>query len=117
MPLKMLDKTAESGMKSNKCKNRNDIGCKSIEIAWHVCFYSAKVSASMFNEITVWESQEVQAECVAQAKEEAIYAEHSETFSGASMLQDQKRLGHTRNSDNLTNLLAKNGQSRNSDGK
>ena len=86
-------------MKSNSCQNRNDIAGQSIDIEWHVCagdtsvqilqkpkafmsetrherdsFPERIILASMFFDITSWESPQVQATCLAQAKEVAAYA-------------------------------------------
>ena len=86
-------------MKSDSCKNRNDIAGESIDIEWHVCFgetsvqmleklqgFLSKVAhavesftykiifACMFNNITKWRSQKVQDICPAHAKEVASYA-------------------------------------------
>ena len=87
-------------MERNSCKNRNDMaGPSSIDVEWHVChgdtfvhklqkltafmsetghqpesFLDRIIFASMFDDVTNWESRKVQDTCPAPAKEVATYA-------------------------------------------
>ena len=67
------------------------------------------VCASMFNNITNWESQEVHSTCLAQANEAANYVA---TFRPCvSVVQDRKRPGNDMKNDHLTNLRTVSGTS------
>ena len=97
--LKKIGETKQRpSRKSDHWKNRNDIAGQSIDIEWNVCPGDTSVEnckrykgsrrrpgthltvpdriifASMFIDITNWESQKVQHKCTAQANEVAIHA-------------------------------------------
>ena len=80
--------------KNNSCKNRNDVACQSIDIAWRVCPGDTSVQilqkfkalmsetgregvgiifASMLRDITNWESRQVQATCLPPSREVVAY--------------------------------------------
>ena len=63
----------------------------------------------MFNDITRWESQKVQAKCVVWAGEKVVMQQDSDLVIGVSVIQDRKRLGKTMKSDHFTNLLTEDG--------
>ena len=90
-------------MKSDICKNRDNTAGRSIDIQWHVCLGDTSVQllhelqefmsetgqapeslpdriifASMFIDITNWESQKVQNKCLAQATEVALTRQDSD---------------------------------------
>ena len=92
-------KKTGAAMKSNSCKNRNDIAGHSIDLEWHVClgdtsvhilrklqefisetghepnsFLAKIIFASMFNEITRWDSLKVQNKCLVRTNDLATYA-------------------------------------------
>ena len=59
------------------------------------------ISASMFNDITRWESQKVQATCVVWAREKVVVQQDSDLVIGVSVIQDRKRPGKTVKSDHF----------------
>ena len=80
-------------MKRNSCNNRHDIASRSIDIESHVFLGDTSVPklqklkvfkskthpgriifASIFTDITIWESAKVRAKCISQAEEKANYA-------------------------------------------
>ena len=48
-------KKAEHGMKSDKCKSRNDISGQSIDIEWHVCL--GDTSVQILHDVQVFMSE------------------------------------------------------------
>ena len=62
------------------------------------------IFASMFNDITNWESQKVQSKCVAPANEVAVHASKFTPVTGVSLVQGRKRLGNTTSQDLLLNV-------------
>ena len=89
-------------MKSDNCKNRNDIADQPTDIQWHVYpddtsvqilpklihlgdqahtqeFPDTIIFLSMFNDITNRESQKVQTKCLTQAREVATHASRFRT--------------------------------------
>ena len=116
-------------LESNSCKNRNDFAGQSIGMEWHVCLGDTSVQllhklkvfmletghepesfpdriivASMFNDVTNWESPQVQTPCLSQAEEVANYACKIQMWSRIG-----KRLGNTTKTDQLTNMLTEDG--------
>ena len=96
---KLANRWQKQSCNSDNCKNRNDTVGQSIDIEWHVCpggtsvhilhklqgfmleighahesFSERIIFASMFNEITNWESRKVQDKGLAQAREVLTYA-------------------------------------------
>ena len=122
-------------MKSNSCKNRNDIAGQSIEIEWHVCLGDTSLQmlqklkafmsearhepenipnriifANMFNDITGWERPKVQAKYLVQAKYVAFLLQYSDLLLiGDPVVQDEKRSGNTWKNDHLTKFLTVDG--------
>ena len=112
-------KKAENGMRNHSSKNRNDIAGQSLDIELHVflgdtsvqilqklkvfmletghdpgSFQTGLFCESMFDDITNWESPNVQTKCLSQAEE----------VCG----QDQKTLAKKK-TDHLTNMLTEDG--------
>ena len=113
-------------MKSDNCKNRNDIAGQSIDLEWHVCPGDTSVQPLRKLQEFVsetrrarehvqrhhnWESQTVQNKRPAQAKEKWLLTQQdSDLVIGVSVVQGQKkRHGNTVNNDNFNCLQTQDG--------